>query len=99
MRGRTIPILVAETVLATLLAGPAVAAGACTYETSANPSLDYATTRRLSGTCAGVKARHKYDPVWSPYDYWTPWDYDATFAYSWIYPELLRGEHGYFNEA
>jgi hypothetical protein len=91
-------VLVA-TLLAPLSAGPAFAGGSCEYNGGYYTTLDFAWTDRVSGSCAGVKVRHKYDPVWSQYNYWTPWDYDANEAMTDIYPELYTAQHWYFNEA
>lgn len=85
--------------LLSLLSGPVSAGGACTYDAGFYMSGDYAWTERMSGTCTGVKARHKYDPVWSQYNYWTPWAYDSYFASSLVAAELFDHQHGYWNEA
>lgn len=77
-------------------AGPAYA-GSCEFSAGYTTVSDYAWTNKESGTCTGVMARHRYDPIWSYNNYWTAWDYDGDFAISTPTEELFDSDHDYFN--
>lgn len=77
--------------LAVSAATPASAAS-CTYDLLWSTVTDYASARRVSGSCAEIGVRHYAKPAGSAPAYWTSWFWDRYNPQTYVAPELQTAQ-------
>lgn len=69
-------------------------ASTCGPRSGGSTTFQAAWIQNTGGGCSYIAVRHRYDPVWSNYNYWTSWSggFGAGPYYTQYNPEFLYYE-------